>query len=289
MLDQHTPPLPETKPSSAEARALLRALRDPREQRSRLVVTSVAVLVWLGIAWWLWAICGWVCAVLTLIGIGVFAGTIDALSPHMVRTQGIRVGPDQLPTLYHAVTQCAERLQLTAIPDVYVLHETVWNAMAIWLARRRVVVLYSAILDGILTDDSAHQQLTFLLGHEFGHHVDGHLDRMHLLVELACLWCPWLRRWHSRHCEATCDRIGLYCSDSLSASLRVVAKLMVGAHLAQEVNPDAVLRDWQQMKHERRIWRYIRSLEHFPLLCRYVELIEAAAVMEVLGLSVAKE
>ncbi|OPZ87537.1 MAG: hypothetical protein BWY76_00413 [bacterium ADurb.Bin429] len=68
-----------------------------------------------------------------------------------------------------------------------------------------------------------------------------------------------------------------------------MAKLMVGAHLAQEVNPDAVLRDWQQMKHERRIWRYIRSLEHFPLLCRYVELIEAAAVMEVLGLSVAKE
>jgi len=151
MPDQHTPPLPETKPSYADTRALLQALRDPREQRSRLVITSAAILVWLGIAWWLWSTCGWVCALLTLIGIVVFAGTIDALSPHMVRTQGIRVGPDQLPTLYRAVTQCAERLQLTAIPDVYVLHETVWNAMAIWLARRRVVVLYSAILDGILT------------------------------------------------------------------------------------------------------------------------------------------
>jgi Zn-dependent protease with chaperone function len=248
------------------------------------VLLGAALCCWAVIIVALVHIQGWIWTAIDLAIVWGLAGTLDAISPQMIRTEGVRVGPDQLPTIYRAVTQCAERLHLTAVPDVYIIRDTAWNAFATLLARRRVVVLYSTAVDAILPSANVHAQLAFLIGHEFGHHVAGHIDRCLQIAENTFWWCPWLRQWHSRHGEATSDRIGLYCSGDLDASLQVIANMMVGTQLAREVNPEALIQYWQQVKHEKAVLRYISGLEHFPLLCRYAELTEAADALVASGL-----
>jgi len=120
------------------------------------------------------------------------------------------------------------------------------------------------------------RQLTWLIGHELGHHAAGHLDAGRRWVVLGG-WLPWLYLWYSRRCEFTCDRVGLYCAGSLELSNAALANLAVGSQLADKVNLAEAIRQWEG--HSKEFFVRYRTMysTHPQLLCRLAELRTAAA------------
>ena len=79
------------------------------------------------------------------------------------------------------------------------------------------------------------QQLTWVVGHELGHHWAGHLNMSQKMARPGG-WLIWVSFWHSRRRELTCDRVGLYCVGNLKASQLALINATVGAQLAGKVN-----------------------------------------------------
>ena len=191
-------------------------------------------------------------------------------------TVTVRVSGSQLPALHAVVEACATKLGITA-PQVYVIQEGLWNALSMKLAGKRMVVLYSGAVDSILLKGNMGQ-LTWLVGHEIGHHAAGHLDFVRRLA-FAGGWFIWVMLWYSRRCELTCDRIGLYCVGNLGPSLGAVANLTVGAQLAETVSVDEAIKQWQGHRKEFFVrYRTIYST-HPHHLWRMEEMKKAAAEM----------
>ncbi len=145
--------------------------------------------------------------------------------------------------------------------------------MRIW--GRRMVVLLSGAVDSILLKGNM-RQLAWLVGHELGHHRAGHLDFSRKLANLGD-WCIWLKLWHSRRAELTCDRAGLYCAGSLEASQLALMNATVGAQLAAQANVEEAVRQWHQ--HRREFFVRYRTLysTHPHHLARLDHLATAAA------------
>jgi Zn-dependent protease with chaperone function len=212
--------------------------------------------------------------ILVIIGLFVLIRVMtEAFAAAYVKTNGVEVGPGQLPQVYQAVRRCAERLGCDA-PTVYVMQANIWNSLAMRLAGRRVVVLLSGAVDSILLRGDM-DQLTWLVGHEIGHHVAGHLNYTAQFLELGG-WLPWVHLWHSRHRELTCDRIGLWCVGSLRPCLVAVANMTVGAQLASQVNLNSAMQQWRNCEHEFFVWYRTIYTTHPHHLWRLTALAEAA-------------
>jgi hypothetical protein len=144
-----------------------------------------------------------------------------------------------------------------------------------------MVVLLSGAVDSILLKGDM-QQLSWLVGHELGHHWAGHLDLRQKMAR-AGGWLIWLKLWHSRRAEITCDRVGLYCAESLKASQLALMNATVGAQLAGKVNMAEAASQWQQ--HQTEFFVKYRTLyaTHPHLLARLQLLNGAAAELRMGG------
>lgn len=171
-----------------------------------------------------------------------------AIRSRFIKSNAIEVGEEQLPDVYYTARICCERLGIQEPIAVYVLQENLWNAFAAKLASRRVVVLLSGALDSILLKGDMNQ-VTWLIGHEIGHHAAGHFDFLAKFLEIGA-WLPWIYLWYSRRRELTCDRIGLYCCGSVEGALLAISNLTVGAQLATAVNVDQAIAQWHRHSHE---------------------------------------
>ena len=196
-----------------------------------------------------------------------------ALFTAHVKTNAVRVSPTQLPELYQAAQSCCQRLEME-MPEIYVMQQNIWNAFAIKFFGRRMVVLYSGAVDSILLHGNI-QQLTWLVGHELGHHRAGHLDFSRKIANFGD-WCFWLKLWYSRRCEFTCDRVGLYCAGDLPSAQLAVINATVGAQLAGKVNVTEAIGQWRQ--HQDEFFVKYRTLysTHPHLLARLDQLTQTA-------------
>ena len=190
-----------------------------------------------------------------------------------IKTNAVRVSESQLPEVNEAANRCAEALQI-AQPEVYVMQHNLWNAFAANLAGRRLVVLYTGAIDSLLLTGDL-DQLTWLLGHQMGHHAAGHTRWTHLLA-LPGAWCFWIFLWYSRRRELTCDRLGLYCVGNLHSSLLALSNLTAGAQLARQLNVEQAMTDWVACRDEFFVWSSTIHSAHPPLLWRFLHLREAA-------------
>jgi len=194
------------------------------------------------------------------------------------KTNAIRVSPTQLPGVYATVQAVCAELGIEE-PEVYVMQQNLWNSFAMKLAGRSVVVLLSGTLDSLLLKGDA-QQVTWLVGHEIGHHAAGHLDWELKLIKLGG-WLPFLLLWHSRRAELTCDRVGLHCAKSLRAAQLAVSNLTVGAQLAGQVNSVAAAEQWDLHRGEFIVRLTTLFTTHPHHLCRMVELDRSARELSI--------
>lgn len=265
------PPAPIPTISMASG---LGQLHDPKEKTAFVWLCIAAAVMWLLII---------VVTVFTfgipllIFGVVWLAAAVgEMMFAAYLKTNAVRVSQTQLPEVYRAAAISCERLGME-VPEVFVLQHNVWNAFATKIFGRRMVVLFSGAVDSILLRGDM-QQLTWLVGHELGHHWAGHLNLSHKLVR-AGNWLLWVALWHSRRAELTCDRVGMFCAGSLKSSQLALVNATVGAQLASRVNIKEAAAQWQA--HRREFFVRYRTIysTHPHLLARLDHLNQAAAEM----------
>lgn len=241
----------------------LKRLRDPRENTALVLLYVASVPVWLLLVVWCFMSFGIPLIFIGIIWLFVVFGELW-FAAHL-KTNAVRVSPTQLPEVFRVVQSCCDRLGMEC-PEVYVMQHNIWNAFATKIFRHRMVVLFSGAVDSILLKGDL-QQLTWLVGHELGHHWAGHLNVSQKLAK-AGGWLIWVNLWHSRRSELTCDRVGMYCAGSLKASQLALVNATVGAQLAAKVNVGEAAMQWQM--HSREFFVRYRTLyaTHPHLLAR---------------------
>lgn len=268
---------PQAAPPPA-AKSSLEYLRDPHEKKALIWLYIASVPAWLGLLA--------LCVVgrgtpLALIGIAWLArATGEMMFAAYLKTNAVRVSEVQLPEVFRVVRSCCQKLGMTP-PDVYVMQHNVWNAFAAKIFGQRMVVLLSGAVDSILLKGDL-QQLTWVVGHELGHHWAGHLNSSQKIAKVGA-WLIWVNLWHSRRAELTCDRVGLYCAGSLKASQLALMNATVGAQLAGKVNIREAATQWQSHRDEFFVRYRTIYASHPHLLARLDHLIEAAAELQIGG------
>ncbi len=247
-------------------------LHDPKEKTALLWLYIFAVPVSLGLVALLVTSMGVALIIVALWWLIV--AIIEMLFVAHLKTNAVRVSESQLPALQQAIEKSCQKLGMKA-PEVYILQQNVWNAFATKIFGRRMVVLLSGAVDSILLKGD-EQQLAWLIGHELGHHWAGHLDLKHKFAKLGGV-IIWLGLWHSRRAELTCDRVGLYCAGSLKSSRLALMNATVGAQLANRVNPEAAVAQWQEHRGEFFVRYRTLYSTHPHLLARLDHLNQAAA------------
>ena len=157
----------------------------------------------------------------------------------------VRVSPTQFPRVHKLYGEVARTLDAPADYPVYITQSPVYNAMAYGMEQPFIVVHSS--LAGSFDDD----ELRFILGHELGHIMSGHVlytTMMSLLTQLASMGFPIvglaaravllaLMEWY-RKAELSCDRAGILAVQDPEPGLRTMLKFAGGS------SPEANLADF---------------------------------------------
>ncbi|MGW5745651.1 M48 family metallopeptidase [Amycolatopsis sp. NPDC003861] len=184
-------------------------------------------------------------ALATLRAVPGFAQVVKAVSGFynergerlMALASSIRVGPKQYPELDRLRHECAETLDLPAVPNLFVFQNPRIRAEAVGMDEPFLRV--STGLVELMNQES----LRFVIGHEMGHVLSGHAVYRTIMVRLiglqpAVSWTPVsaigiraiiaaLREWF-RKAELSCDRAGLLCSQNPTAALRAQIQVAGG-------------------------------------------------------------
>ena len=149
-------------------------------------------------------------------GVILFYGVILSLAAFLahafalgrIRGNGVLVHERQFADLHQLVAAHAARLGLALPPTVYVLESGgVMNAFATKLMGRKFIIIDADVLSLAVRRGTA--AVSFIVGHELGHHWRGPLKWRWLIAPARLV--PYLGSAYSRACEYTCDRVGAFC------------------------------------------------------------------------------
>lgn len=250
-------------------------LRDAKEGIAFKWLVFFSIVLWLAAILWVVFSLG---IALVIIGVMALARYIAGLfAAAYIKTNAVEVTERQFPEIHTIANNFALRIGMP-LPTIYVMQAGAWNSVAMRLAGKQFVVLFSGAIDSLLLKGSM-TQVAWLVGHELGHHFAGHLNFWrHITAELGS-WFIWVGLWYKRRCELTCDRYGLACANNVSESLRAVCNMAVGAQLASEVDIEQAISQWN--KHRLEFFVKYRTMysTHPHTLWRMEELVKAAREM----------
>lgn len=243
------PPVPPIPPPQDEALNLsLSDLTTSKEKTYYGILVVVALMGWLLLAV---SIVG----ILYALAFGLGAWFASGLLIAHLKSESIKVTPEQLPVLHRTFEEVCRKLQLLQIPEFYVVQSNgVMNAFASRHSGRNFVVIFSDLLEA-LGHDSA--QVRFLIGHEIGHIRRNHLMKRLLLTPSMAI--PLLGKAYHRACESTCDRFGLFAAGVTRGASLGLAVLAGGKDAVRMVNPDAFARQYHQERGFFVSWHELAS------------------------------
>jgi Zn-dependent protease with chaperone function len=151
------------------------------------------------------------------------------------QANAVRVGPKQYPKVHEKYLDVLQTMDCKTHYELFVSQTPLVNAGAYGMDKPFIVLNSGAL---ILLDDD---ELTYLLGHELGHILSGHVlyrTMMVILIQLAQLGFPVvglaaravlmaLLEW-SRKAELSCDRAGLLALQHPEATLGAFMRLAGG-------------------------------------------------------------
>jgi Zn-dependent protease with chaperone function len=154
----------------------------------------------------------------------------------------VRVSPTQFARVHRLYGEVCQTLDVAPQWPLYVQQDPTYNAAAYGMEQPFIIV--NSALVKAFDDD----ELRFVLAHEVGHVLSGHVlytTMMRLLVMLAQMGFPIvglaaravlvaLMEWH-RKAELSCDRAGLLALQNPDPGLRTMLKF-AGGSFADETN-----------------------------------------------------
>ena len=190
----------------------------------------------------------------------------------MALASSIRVGPKQYPEIDKLRHECAETLDLDAVPNVFVYQNA--QADAGTLGMDQPFIMVSTGLVELMSRDS----LRFVIGHEMGHVLSGHAVYRTIMLRLINLqmslsWTPVsalgiraiiaaLMEWY-RKAELSCDRAGLLCGQDPTAALRAQIQVAGG------IDPSKI--DIPSFLQQAAEYESVEDIRDSFLKLRYVE------------------
>lgn len=253
MSPDHLPP----PVASAIPGLRLDTLTAAKEKTYFAFAVVISVLVWLGLAV---SIIGAFYAVF----IGFFLWLGHGLLAAYLRSEAVRVSPQQFPELHAAFLEVCQRLNVTRIPRLYVVQAGgALNAFATRHSGRDFVVVFSDFLEAI---GPSSPEMKFILGHELGHLASGHILKHTLLA--PALFCPLLGSAYRRSWETSCDRHGTFAAQDAGAALRAMLTLSGGKAHGARLDAEAFA---SQHENERGFFVSLHELTStYPTLSRRV-------------------
>ncbi|MCE7871950.1 M48 family peptidase [bacterium CPR1] len=183
-------------------------------------------------------------------------------------SSAVRVQPSFIPELADLIARVSEHFLDDKPVEAYVFGSSDVNAFIADLSRHRVIGLSSGALSTLTMPE-----LGFVIGHEMGHVVFGHVDLSAATVlklgNISSEQCRLLHSWQ-RACEISADRAGLLFCNSLAVGANALFKTLAGLPLpGVQVDPYEFAEQWSSLADEvmehggREFWQ----LEHpFPPL-----------------------
>jgi Zn-dependent protease with chaperone function len=152
----------------------------------------------------------------------------DAATRLQLLGTAIRLSPEMAPDVHEILDGCRKTLGLDSPVESYVYPGATFNAAAVRPERGRLLILVSSsLLEAFDTDE-----LRFVAGHEFGHHLFEHHriplaallgGRRRVSPGLALQLFAW-----QRYAEISADRAGVVCAGGLEPAARSLFKLASG-------------------------------------------------------------
>ena len=219
----------------------------------------------------------YILAAISIIGIGIaltifaFLLFANAVMLGSIRGNGVRIHERQFPDVYERVQTLSAQMELSKVPDVFVIQsEGALNAFATRFFGRDMVVLYSEVFE--LAREQGQAELDFIIAHELTH-----IKRRHVWKNLLILpagFIPFLSTAYSRSCEYTCDRQAAFEIQDAAAAKRALTLLGIGKKAYLEVNEDAYREQiatesnaivWlsEVLSTHPRLPKRIQSIDHF--------------------------
>jgi uncharacterized tellurite resistance protein B-like protein len=143
-------------------------------------------------------------------------------------SSSVRLSRSMSPAVHKMADHCIEKLGVDLPLELYVYASPQFNAACFKPEEGRLFVMFSSSLLEAFDDN----ELMFVVGHEFGHHVYQHHDipvgyilggQQPPPANLALQLFAW-----ARYAEISADRAGAYCANDLDAVARALFKLASG-------------------------------------------------------------
>jgi Zn-dependent protease with chaperone function len=211
-------------------RDIVKLCLSPEERRKRLLNDFINFLLWAGIIYMVVDSYGGM--LITFLFLLLLRRILAELLVRRLQAVGAAVSERQFPEIRNALRDVCEYLGVEKEPRVVILGISEVNALAIGYAKRRVIVLFSGTLTGILDKP---EELRFVIGHEIGHHLLDFGLRRH--IEIMTL--PSFKAAR----EMTCDNIGHYVSGDLEQSKRLIRRLAVGHRLESRLDEEHLMEE----------------------------------------------
>ena len=151
--------------------------------------------------------------------------------------QSIKVSENQLPEIYKIAQTASQRLCMS-LPDIFVTQNPVINAYAIGFMGKKSVVLNSATVESMSSDE-----LLAIIGHEFTHIKAGHTNWLVITSSTESVQIPIISQitgfvflFWSRKAEYTSDRGAVLACRDPRAAVNALAKVAVGRELFEKLN-----------------------------------------------------
>ena len=140
----------------------------------------------------------------------------------------VRLSRNMSPSVHKMADHCIETLGVDIPLEIYAYASPQFNAACFKPEEGRLFVMFSSSLLEAFDEN----ELMFVVGHEFGHHVYQHHDlpvgyilngQQRPPASLALQLFAW-----SRYAEISADRAGAFCANDLDAVARALFKLASG-------------------------------------------------------------
>ncbi len=167
---------------------------------------------------------------------------------------GTAANQEQFPEIWEALTVVCGKFEVKELPRVIILNDSQINAFALRYARKKVVVLLSKTLEGVL---DRPEELRFFLGHEVAHlRLDFGWRGIFELYKPAA---------YRAARELTCDNCGCAAAGSLEASKNALKRLGIGNQLVDRLKEDYLVAEAEYIYSGFTGWLLKQYLTYPPL------------------------